>query len=65
MNSRTTKNGQMKEINEKALRHGNFFCPFSWWFQNKLLSLRHRLLAHSWAAGGLIYEKDVFDRISI
>jgi hypothetical protein len=27
MNSRTTKNGQMKEVNEKALRYG-VFLPF-------------------------------------
>ena len=46
-------------------RCGDFFCPFSWWFQKKMLSLHHRLLAHSWAAGGLIYEKDVFERLSL
>ena len=28
MNSRTTKNGQMKEVNEKALRYGDFFVLF-------------------------------------
>ena len=28
MNSRTTKNGQMKEVNEKALRYGDFFALF-------------------------------------
>jgi hypothetical protein len=28
MNSRTTKNGQMKEVNEKALCYGDFFALF-------------------------------------
>jgi hypothetical protein len=27
--------------------------------------LRRRLLAHSWVAGGLMYEKDVFERLSL
>ena len=35
-----------------------FFALFS-------VSLQHRQLVHSWAAGGLIYEKDVFERLSL
>ena len=27
--------------------------------------MHYRQLAHSWAAGGLIYEKDVFGRLSL
>ena len=30
----------MKEVNEKALRYGDFFCPFSWNFQFYSLSLQ-------------------------
>jgi hypothetical protein len=41
------------------------FWDFSCLFQFFFLSLRHRLLVHLWAAGGLIYEKDVFERLSL
>ena len=34
-------------------------------FAHLFVSLHHRLTAHSWAAGGLIYEKDVFERLSL
>ena len=34
-------------------------------FKKLLLSLQHRLLALRGKAGGLIYEKDVFERLSL
>ena len=43
----------------------SFSVDFPWKFQLLFLSLHHRLAAHSWAAGGLIYEKDVFERLSL
>ncbi len=41
------------------------FLPFSLLFHKFFVSLPHRLLAHPWAAGGHIYEKDVFERLSL
>ena len=41
------------------------FVPFSCNFQIYCLYLHRRKLAHSWAAGGLMYEKDVFRRLSL
>ena len=46
-------------------RERQISCSNIWNFQSFSLSLQHRLLAHSWAAGGLIYEKDVFERLSL
>ena len=40
-------------------------CPIIWNFQSFSVSLQHRQFVHSWAAGGLIYEKDVFERLSL
>ena len=33
--------------------------------QNKCIYLQRCKLAHSWAAGSLIYKKDVFERLSL
>ena len=41
------------------------FLWIAWRFGDFFLSLQRRLAAHSWAAGGLIYEKDVFGRLSL
>jgi hypothetical protein len=51
------------------------FCFFSslnqkkrriiWPIEELFVPLHRRLSAHLWAAGGLIYEKDVFERLSL
>ncbi len=43
----------------------SLFPLFLWKFQKKFVTLHRRLLALRGKAGGLIYEKDVFERLSL